>query len=128
MSSKESVKKYKKSDKGRLKRQAWLDSEKGHICMKEGQWKYLGYKNSKNEIFKYSDFLELFNSQNNCCGICGIKFSGTLGWCVDHDHFTGIVRGILCGDCNKGIGCLRDDPKIMMSAIQYIKLFNSRNL
>lgn len=56
------------------------------------------------------------------CGICGTK-----DWPgrhqrphVDHDHQTGAVRGILCSECNTGLGKFRDDPALMEQAIAYL--------
>jgi hypothetical protein len=46
---------------------------------------------------------------------------GLAMWCVDHDHRTGKVRGLLCNHCNAGLGCLRDDPAVIQSAIDYLK-------
>jgi hypothetical protein len=43
--------------------------------------------------------------------------------CVDHCHQTGKVRGILCRDCNTGIGRLGDDPKRLRAAIKYLETF-----
>lgn len=40
--------------------------------------------------------------------------------CDIHDHKTGTVRGILCGMCNVGIGCFKDSPEILSSAIRYL--------
>jgi len=37
-----------------------------------------------------------------------------------NDHTTGAVRGILCGDCNTGMGQLRDDPWVLRRAIEYL--------
>jgi hypothetical protein len=50
------------------------------------------------------------------CVICGSK--GKL--VVDHDHVTGVVRGMLCNHCNRGLGHFRDDPLLLEFAAQYI--------
>lgn len=39
---------------------------------------------------------------------------------VDHDHATGAVRGVLCSDCNKALGLLRDAIPTLHAAIQYL--------
>lgn len=42
------------------------------------------------------------------------------GWCVDHDHKTSKVRGILCHPCNSAIGLLREDETTLKAAIDYL--------
>lgn len=68
------------------------------------------------------DYDELLSLQNNACGCCGSKESGnrTGRFCVDHDHLTGKVRGLLCTSCNLGIGMLGDDLHSLLNAINYI--------
>jgi hypothetical protein len=40
--------------------------------------------------------------------------------CVDHDHESGVVRGLLCKQCNTGIGMFRDNPVLLNHAIKYL--------
>lgn len=60
---------------------------------------------------------ELLDSQNGKCGIC----QEVEPTCVDHNHVTGEVRGLLCGHCNKAIGFLKDNPIIAELALKYLK-------
>jgi hypothetical protein len=39
---------------------------------------------------------------------------------ADHDHRNGAPRGVLCHHCNAGLGCFRDSPEILASAIAYL--------
>ena len=50
------------------------------------------------------------------CVICGVE--GNL--VVDHDHATEEVRGMLCINCNVGLGHFKDDPFLLEFAAQYI--------
>jgi len=68
------------------------------------------------------DYMEKIDGQRNLCAICGTKPEGKV-LCVDHDHKTGNVRGLLCGNCNVGLGNFRDDIKIIESAIEYLKKY-----
>jgi hypothetical protein len=40
---------------------------------------------------------------------------------VDHDHVSGHVRGLLCSHCNRAIGLLSDDPKVIEAAASYVR-------
>ncbi|WP_367669509.1 endonuclease VII domain-containing protein [Streptomyces sp. DT2A-34] len=40
---------------------------------------------------------------------------------VDHCHKTGRVRGVLCFNCNSGLGLLRDDPDVINRAADYLE-------
>jgi hypothetical protein len=68
------------------------------------------------------DYDALLASQNGHCAICGgdrfDKRRKALG--VDHDHLTGVVRGLLCRSCNLAIGLLRDDPALLRAALDYL--------
>jgi len=71
------------------------------------------------------EYAEMFHRQNGVCAICSQPETATrLGkvkaLSVDHNHKTGSVRGLLCSDCNTGIGKLKEDRNIFLSAIQYL--------
>lgn len=51
---------------------------------------------------------------------CEICFS-TESLCIDHDHETKLVRGVLCNDCNLGLGRFHDNIKKLTKAIEYLK-------
>ena len=56
----------------------------------------------------------------NNCEICNVIVSGK-DKCIDHDHQTGDVRGILCSNCNYGLGQFRDSVEILNNAIKYLE-------
>lgn len=62
----------------------------------------------------------MFDDQNGKCAICNSEPSN-VGLCVDHCHNTGKVRGLLCTNCNSGIGKLKDDIAILKNAIFYLE-------
>lgn len=63
-----------------------------------------------------SDFDELVSDQSGVCPICGKADPEH----VDHDHATGRVRGILCFNCNGGLGQFGDDPERLARAQLYL--------
>lgn len=65
---------------------------------------------------QYEKFLD---TQKGVCKIC--KMLPERGLCVDHDHATGKVRGLLCHDCNLGLGRFKDKVAILREAINYLQ-------
>jgi hypothetical protein len=59
--------------------------------------------------------------QDGKCAICWCKSQGERRrFAVDHCHNSGKVRGLLCDNCNKGIGNLKHSPEILARAITYL--------
>lgn len=59
--------------------------------------------------------------QNHCCAICGTpQAEQRRKMAVDHDHITGKVRALLCGNCNVGLGNFKDSEQILTKAIKYL--------
>jgi hypothetical protein len=54
------------------------------------------------------------------CAICSQPFGDSLSPHVDHDHRTGVFRGVLCGSCNRAIGLMGDDPDRLLAASAYL--------
>lgn len=70
----------------------------------------------------------LLASQGGCCAICGTPLvldnrSVEQGsWsAIDHCHATGKVRGVLCMQCNQGLGKFKDNPVTLESAAAYLR-------
>lgn len=60
-------------------------------------------------------------------GKCGICLKEVKRLVVDHNHKTGVVRGLLCISCNAGIGQLKDDVEIMFKAIAYLQRYEPKS-
>lgn len=59
--------------------------------------------------------------QNNRCIICGKVAKRGRGLCVDHIHGNGHIRGLLCRNCNSGLGYFQDNENILQRAAEYTK-------
>jgi hypothetical protein len=66
----------------------------------------------------------IINSHRGVCDICGIDNPGKSrkNFSIDHDHKTGIVRGLLCHSCNVGLGHFSDNIELLEKAIKYLAL------
>lgn len=69
------------------------------------------------------DHIKLVERSGNKCEICGSDnlYSGKTRLSIDHDHDSGKVRGLLCNNCNLGIGHFEHKEELLMSAIKYLK-------
>lgn len=64
------------------------------------------------------DIDRLLQRQAGVCAICQVPHDAL---CIDHDHTTGEVRGLLCKTCNSGIGFLGDSITNVKRALLYLK-------
>lgn len=62
---------------------------------------------------------EMRGRQDGLCAICGRCPEKALD--VDHCHRTGKIRGLLCGDCNRGLGLFRESECNLQNAIAYLQ-------
>jgi hypothetical protein len=66
------------------------------------------------------DYNRLLAAQDGKCAICGGLRRQNLD--VDHDHKTGLIRGLLCKRCNRRLlpSC-GDDETVLWQAIEYLR-------
>ncbi len=67
----------------------------------------------------YGTYATMLAAQDGGCAICGGEPT-SKALHVDHNHETGVVRGLLCDNCNRGIGHLKESPEILRAAIAYL--------
>lgn len=126
------VKKYKQSIKGKeaskreRQKEGYKEARREYCKLnryKEKKREY--YKSKRRELFfkyKYNLSLEqideLLVKQNHKCLICGRSLIETKR-CIDHNHKTGKIRGILCCRCNTGLSFI-ENKEFLEMAINYL--------
>lgn len=65
----------------------------------------------------HETFAALLAKQNGACAICGLKMKRP---CIDHDHETNAVRGLLCIGCNAALGGFKESTGNLLSAVDYL--------
>lgn len=86
---------------------------KGMMNNRRGAWKRQGIDPDKAEAY----FLE----HHGLCDLCGkdVEANGKA-LAIDHCHETGDIRGMLCSNCNRGIGLLQHDWELLNRASKYV--------
>ena len=71
----------------------------------------------------FGEYRNMRTLQERRCRICKTHEKNLVRklLCIDHDHTTGKVRELLCNSCNTGLGCFKDNPKLLQKAINYLK-------
>ena len=115
------------------------EQEKDHLSQtRTRQRKYYHnnpdiYKNQKLKIaygITLEQYNNLLNEQNGVCAICGLpetsfdkRTKKVRLLSVDHNHQLQKVRGLLCNNCNNGLGRFLDDEQNLLKAIKYLKKY-----
>lgn len=68
------------------------------------------------------ELILLKEKQNFKCAICKEHNDNlSVPLAVDHNHKTNIIRGMLCGNCNQGLGRFKDNIEFLKNAIKYLQ-------
>ncbi len=111
-----------KADKGpklAAKQKEWRDNNKERIR-----------RNRLHHKFRMTveEFERLRHEQNYSCGICKTHESNAGRYKilnVDHDHATGKSRGLLCSNCNRCLGLLKDSIEFLERSIKYLMKYQN---
>lgn len=121
----------KNKERESVKRRSYYEANKEVIKLRAKTWesqnpirvKERGWKRKGIEI-THAEYEAMLVQQEYRCAICGVHASELdRALCVDHDHKTGQVRGLLCNNCNRSIGLLQDDPDVLRAALIYLSGF-----
>ena len=123
-------------EKRRRAAKTWTENNKERAESNNKRWKkenkdWIRERNRKANLkFQFGLSLEQYNEmlseQKECCAICGRHQSEwKIPLCVDHDHTTNEIRGLLCRLCNTALGSFRDSPAVLRKAISYLEDNNS---
>ena len=66
----------------------------------------------------WEDYKQMYVEQTGECLICDKKYDRL---CIDHNHSSGYIRGLICRKCNSGLGQLNDDIRLLRKAVQYME-------
>jgi Recombination endonuclease VII len=102
---------YKDDNSDKLKK-SWNKSSKSRY--EKDRKKILAWRYG----LTLKEYDQMLYDQDGKCKICKAEPVTVLS--VDHCHYTGKVRGLLCSHCNTGLGMFKDDPLLLAEAIKYL--------
>lgn len=103
-----------------------LAQEKAHRQSKEYQARRFGWLLNREYKLTPEQYDKMLASQGGVCAACKRKCAAKSRLGVDHDHATGIVRGLLCGKCNSALGLLGDSAERVEALADYIRTHEVR--
>lgn len=118
-----------------IKSKAWREAnpertkenrKRNYELNKEKNIEYSTWYNRKRKLgITKEEYTNLLKLQEEVCAICGKQDSKSLA--CDHNHTTGKIRGLLCSNCNRGLGYLQDSSILLTRAISYLEKHNDTN-
>lgn len=108
--------------------QAWRDANREKVRADHKQWRdnnrehLREYGRAKNYGMDPGEYARMMTEQNGQCLTCDSDGKTGRGGILhsDHNHKTGRMRGLLCSDCNRAIGLMKDDPEIVQRILIYL--------
>ena len=117
-------KKWRLGHKKELKARAseWYQKNKSMVLKRTRDWEL-----KRNFGITIQEYNRLFQMQGGMCAICGIhQNSINKSLRVDHCHKRNLVRGLLCHNCNVGLGLIKESTEVLKKMIDYLEKSCSR--
>lgn len=127
------ARRYGQQPKTKLKVKERISNNRDKVNQARKAWREKNREREKanRRRLKYGitqqEFNNLLHNQNGLCAICNEQMPFEKAICVDHDHTTGKVRGLLCYFCNLALGITKDRPRILRKAAEYLELNGTYN-
>lgn len=123
---------HRHPEKYKEKRRQWYLANKDRHAERMAEWyasnkgtaREIGFRNGLKRKFGITieQYDAMLQAQRGRCAICHrAQEDFARRFAVDHDHDTGVVRGLLCSQCNPGLGAFLDNEFILESAIEYLR-------
>lgn len=106
---------------------AWYQRNRESELERSKLQKRREYKTKRDSILKNRygieefDYKVLLDKQGGICAICGDPPKSEKAFDIDHCHSSKVIRGLLCNNCNRGLGHFKDKKSNLMKAIQYLE-------
>jgi hypothetical protein len=131
---------YQKTEKSKATKRAWMEKtpekqaryrQDQRNRQKADPEKYRTYfrnhRIKKTYGITQEQYEQMLKDQGGVCAICGRLPNGSnhveQSLVIDHCHTTNKVRGLLCNNCNSGMGMIGDTVEHLEAAIEYLKKF-----
>lgn len=117
------------ADKMKEKRESTKEYRKEYYNDPERKLQYRRKYIEREFGIKYEQYDQMLEKQKGVCAICGCPETkpNAKYLAVDHNHETGLVRGLLCNNCNRALGLLKDNKEILQNAIKYLEKYERSN-
>jgi hypothetical protein len=105
-------------------RKLYVKSHREYYTQKQREWRENNIDSTKNISLKskygisLKEYNEMFSNQGGNCAICG---RNGLVLCIDHNHVSKKVRGLICKSCNMALGFVSDDIVILENMLGYLE-------
>lgn len=110
---------HRETERARLAKWRKDNPDKHYKINREGGWKYRGIR------FTLEQYDTLFRAQNGVCAVCKKPSSKRL--VVDHNHESGLVRGLLCNFCNRFVVLVAEKfPYLYQQAKLYLENYGTK--
>jgi hypothetical protein len=127
----ESDKRWRDANKDKVKarNKRWQEANRDVASAASSAWRQKNAHVDRRKRYGTSqaEWEAMFAAQGSACAVCKSTSPGKQPWHTDHDHETGLVRGILCFRCNIALGMLGDDLESVTRMTQNLVSYLSRS-